>query len=153
MRTGIKYLIKVLKIFLKVFLNHLMQTSWEATNKVISLDMKSIFLKYQKHFSHSFAVISCKPLKRQQKESFPWRLKVFFKNILNHLMQTPWEATNRVISLSLSPLRLQLPQATSLICKESGWAFNKTTFEHRSKYTFSDYLYFGIILFFSIFDN
>ena len=50
-------------------------------------------------------------------------------------MQTPWEATNRVISLSLSPLRLELPQARSLICKESGWAFNKTTFEHRSKYT------------------
>ena len=54
-------------------------------------------------------------------------------------MQTPWEATNRVISLSLSPLRLELPQARSLICKESGWAFNKTTFEHRSKYTFSKF--------------
>ena len=35
-------------------------------------------------------------------------------------MQTPWEATNRVISLSLSPLRLELPRARSLICKESG---------------------------------
>ena len=49
-------------------------------------------------------------------------------------MQTPWEATNRVISLSLSPLRLELPQARSLICKESGWlGFQQNNFRTQIK--------------------
>ena len=59
---------------------------------------------------------------------------LFLRASFNHLMQTPWEATNRLISLSTNTLSLERPPARSLICKEfgggeSGWEIQHYKFQ------------------------
>ena len=68
------------------------------------------------YFSKIFSIISCKRLERQQIESFPYPSLPWGWNCPRRGV---WYVKNLV-----------------------GWAFNKTTFEHRSKYTFSNDLCF-----------